>query len=175
MSTRILLLINLNRLLVVGAAVLLQSCYDLTPAGFWATFRKENLIKNQSDQGPWGGHRELYWKSNDKYAFTSAQFIDFASKNGWQFVDSTFFAADRLAHWKQFDKPTFPFTYTNFSDNTMIVNSFPRWMNSDVRVFRFKTGWVAVEPGNARETEINGYVVVNPAETELTVYHRWGE
>ena len=132
------------------------------------------LVKNVSDQGPFGGHRALYWKNEKKNTFTSSQLIEFATRSGWQLTDSINIPADILKKWKNAE-PTFPFTYTDFSDKTMSTQRFPRWINSGVTLYRFKTGWIAVEPGNARQTENNGYVVINLDGTQLSVYHLWGE
>ncbi|SKC72811.1 hypothetical protein [Ohtaekwangia koreensis] len=71
--------------------------------------------------------------------------------------------------------PTFPFTYADFSDEDMQTSTFPRWITSDVHLYRFKTGWIAVEPGNARDTENNGYIVIGADGEEMSVYHLWGE
>ena len=59
-----------------------------TPAGFWIKYKAELLKKNISDQGPYGGHRAMYWKSESQNTFTAKQVIDFATKNSWTLVDS---------------------------------------------------------------------------------------
>ena len=115
----------------------------------------------------------MYWKTDNKNTFAAKQVIDFATKNGWELVDSILFPSDTLGKWKT--EHTFPFTYSDFSDTTMNMEAFPRWIMSEVEVYRFKTGWIAVEPGNARETDKNGYVTINSDGTELSVYHLWGE
>ena len=43
------------------------------------------------------------------------------------------------------------------------------------KVFIFETTWLAVEPGNTRETLENGFAVINSNGTELNIYHFWGE
>lgn len=154
--------------------VILSSCGKASPAGFWTYYRKDLLIKSQSDQGPYGGHRELYWKSNKKNTFASRDLIDFATRNGWQIADSIHIKAEILKKWMN-DGETFPFTYSDFNDSSITRSKFPGWISSDVQLYRFKTGWIAVEPGNARETEKNGYIVINANGTELAVYHLWGE
>ena len=154
--------------------VFVTSCSKTTPAGFWTTFHKDRLVKNICDQGPRGGHQELYWKATTKNSFTRVRLIEFAEQNGWQLVDSTSFPADTLKKWHN-NEQTFPFTYTDFADKSMNTATFPRWITSDIKLYRFKTGWIAVEPGNARETEKNGYILLNLDGTEFSVYHLWGE
>ena len=160
-------------LTIILTTVCFASCNKTVPAGFWKSYQSDYLKKNISDQGPWGGHRAMYWKTDNKNTFAAKQVIDFATKNGWELVDSILFPSDTLGKWKT--EHTFPFTYSDFSDTTMNMEAFPRWIMSEVEVYRFKTGWIAVEPGNARETDKNGYVTINSDGTELSVYHLWGE
>ncbi len=159
---------------ILITAMLFSSCHKVTPAGFWVNHREEYLIESENDQGPWGGHRALYWRADFKYTFRPAEVIDFATENGWQITDSIFFSANDLIKW-DFNGPTFPFTYADFSEEDMQASTFPRWITSDVRLYRFKTGWIAVEPGNARDTENNGYIVIGADGKEMSVYHLWGE
>jgi hypothetical protein len=49
-----------------------------------------------SDQGPWGGRREICWKSEKGKRFTPSEIIDFASKNGWQLTDSLSYMSGSL-------------------------------------------------------------------------------
>lgn len=86
--------------------------------------------------------------------------------------DSIFIPFVTLKKWVN---NSFPFTYSQFSDSTMVSVGFPIWIMSDVMVYRFSTGWVAIEPGNAMQTAQNGYVVFNPDGSEVAVYHLWGE
>jgi hypothetical protein len=150
-----------------------SSCHKGTPAGFWLNFRKDLIVKGISDQGPYGGKREIFWKANDDHTFKSQEFIEFAKKNGWQLMDSIFIPFEKLKKWT--NNNTFPFTYSQFSDSSVVEVGFPIWIESDVELYRFSTGWVAVEPGNARETEKNGYIVLSSDESRAAVYHLWGE
>jgi hypothetical protein len=153
--------------------IALGSCHKAMPAGFWLDFRKDQIVKRISDQGPYGGKREIIWKANSGHKFSSQEFIEFAEKNGWQLMDSIFIPLDMLKKWK--NNNTFPFTYSQFSDSTIVEVGFPIRIKADVELYRFKTGWVAVRPGNARETEKNGYVIFKPDGSEVVVYHLWGE
>ena len=71
------------------------SCNKATPAGFWRNYKKSLLVNDISEQGLYGGHRAVYWKSGITNSFTSADVLDFARKNGWKLVDSSNF--DRKA------------------------------------------------------------------------------
>ena len=80
--------------------------------------------------------------------------------------------------WQDGNKLIFPFSYAGFSDTMTkfeTLSYFPRWIKSEMKVFVFKTDWEAIEPGNARQTEQNGFIVLNRDGTEMSVYHLWGE
>ena len=54
---------------VVTYLILFASCHKATPSGFWLDFRKELIVKNISDHGPYGGKLEIFWKSNSNHTF----------------------------------------------------------------------------------------------------------
>lgn len=154
------------------------SCNRATPAGFWKNFKKDLLVKNISDEGPYGGHRAIYWKSDNANSFTSKNVLDFARNNGWTIVDSSSFNNDQTNKWTYNNKAVFPLTNTGFSDtqlNDAHLTDFPRWFGGQVSVYKFKTGWVRIEPGTDNSIEENGFVVINRDGTKMAVYHLWGE
>ena len=61
--------------------VLITSCNKATPAGFWTDFHKDLILTKNSDQGPWGGHREINWKSEANNTFTDKELIEFSENN----------------------------------------------------------------------------------------------
>lgn len=161
-------------LIAIFIFALLTSCDKAKPAGFWNSFHKNLISKSISDNGPYGGHTEIYWKSDKQNLFTIQEVTDFAKKNKWQFSDSIFFSGkdlEILTHNGQ----TFPFTYSDFSDSLMNMAAFHKWITSELKLYRFKTNWIAIEPGNSRQTENNGYVLISSDGAELCVYHLWGE
>jgi hypothetical protein len=89
MTTKPFLLLTLFLTLAVA------SCNKATPAGFWKSYQMKFLIKNISDQGPYGGHRAVYWKADKPNTFTPTSVLEFAKKNGWTLVDSSEFNSDR--------------------------------------------------------------------------------
>ncbi len=154
------------------------SCSKATPAGFWKNYYKDLIKKNISDQGPYGGHRAIYWKSDETNNFTSAHVLDFAKKNGWTLVDSSEHNNDQTNKWTYDNKAVFPLTSAGFSataQNNTQLEHFPRWFGGQVTVFKFKTGWVTIEPGTDNSIEENGFVVINSDRTQMAVYHVWGE
>lgn len=153
-------------------SIALFSCNKLTPAGFWKSFKKDLIVKNYSDQGPWGGCRELHWKTNKKNSFTFKIISEFASKNGWQLSDSIKFQKDSI------DKfiTVFYNGDKNFTDSIVeTIDSLPALINSNRTLYRFKTGWELFKAGNNTCTEVNGFVEITENGKEMSVSHKWGE
>ncbi len=159
-------------------AVLSTACNRLTPADFWTKFQNPFLVENISGQGPWGGHRAMYWKIDKRNTFRSKTVLDFASKNGWQLIDSSAYSSDDLENWKLSNKLIFPLSSNGFdkiSKNDINYNNFPRWINSDLKMYKFKTGWIVIDPDTNNSIEENGFVIINDKGTEMSVYHLWGD
>ena len=158
-------------LLVVLTSVLItNSCSKIGPAGFWTEFHKDLIITKNSDQGPWGGYREISWKSEADHFFTSKKIIDFAEKNGWELIDSISFLTDTLTRNSIIELKNDDYSLDIFKNNVL-----PKLSPKDNKLLVFQTTWLAVEPGNARETFEDGFAVLNSDNTELKVYHLWGE
>ncbi|SEN75972.1 hypothetical protein SAMN05216436_12152 [bacterium A37T11] len=149
------------------------------PAGFWNNFQKKFLIKTVNDQGTNGGHIAMYWKTEKPGFFNSKEVIAFAVKNGWELKDSLDIQLDNLKTWRYNNVPIFPLSYTGFSIVPKIRDSeyenFPRWIHANLKIYEFTTGWLTYDPGTDNSFEINGFVVVNTEENEMSVYHLWGE
>ena len=150
--------------------VLAISCTKTTPAGFWTDFHKEFLTTNNSNQGPWGGQRELSWKGEINYAFTENELIDYASKNDWSLIDSITLRTDSLNVETLTKLKNDDYSLAILKE-TVVPNIKP----NNSKLFIFKTTWLSVEPGNARETFENGFAVLNSEGRELKIYHFWGE
>ncbi len=172
MTTKTFFLATL--ILTIGFA----SCNKATPAGFWKNYKSDLLVKNISDQGPYGGHRAIYWKSNKANTFISANVLEFAKKNGWTLVDSSGFNDDHTNKWTYNNKAVFPLTSTGFSDtllNDAHLTDFPRWFGGQLTVYKFKTGWVTIERGTDNSIEENGFVLISNDKSQMAIYHLWGE
>ena len=157
-------------LTIIYLIVLATSCSKTTPAGFWTDFHKDKILTKNSDQGPWGGHREINWKSETDNTFTDKELIEFANKNDWQLIDSISFSADKVTK-DSFSK----LKNEHYSLDILNQSVLPKVKTNDDRIFIFKTTWLALEPGNTRETFENGFAVLNSDGTELKVFHLWGE
>jgi len=166
---------NILTLLLTLASI---SCNKATPAGFWKNYEITFLLNNISDQGPYGGHRAIYWKADKAHSFNSQDVLEFARKNGWTLVDSSEFTEDQTNKWTYSNNDVFPLTSTGFSD-TLLTNAqleyFPRWFGGKISVYKFKTGWVTIKPGTDDSIEENGFVLISNDKREMAVYHLWGE
>ena len=154
------------------------SCNKATPTGFWKNYKTDLLVKNFSDQGPFGGHRAVYWKSENLLRFDTKNILDFATKNGWTLTDSSEFDQNHTVKWIYNNKEIFPLSSTGFNDTIKSIstyNYFPRWFGGQLKLYKFKTGWETIEPGTDNSIEENGFVLLNQDKSELAVYHLWGE
>lgn len=151
-------------------AVLETSCNKTSPAGFWTTFHKDLIAVNKSDQGPWGGHRELKWKAEMKGTFTELELIEFSKNNDWELIDSITFSIDTMTSKSFSDLKNDDYSLYIIKDKII-----PELSLKDNKIFIFKTTWLAFEPGNTRETFENGFAILNSDNTELKIFHLWGE
>lgn len=158
--------------------ILAFAACNVAPAGFWKSYHKDLLLKEINDQGPYGGHRAIYWKAGKTNIFRASDFISFAQKNGWALIDSLTFTHEQTNKWTYNNKAIFPLTSAGFSDSVLNSNElehFPRWFGGQVKVYKFQTGWITIQPGTDDSIAENGFVVVNSNGTEMAVYHLWGE
>jgi hypothetical protein len=136
--------------IVLSLTLAFASCSKASPAEFWRNYRTDLLIENSSDQGPYGGHRAIHWKATKSNTFTATSAIDFAIKNNWKLVDSLDFSQDQTSKWTYHSRPIFPLTSTGFTEsvsNDTQLEHFPRPFGGKVKVYKFRTGWVILEPG----------------------------
>ncbi|MGF7041996.1 hypothetical protein [Mucilaginibacter lappiensis] len=164
--------------ILLSLFVLLSSCNKALPAGFWANFHKDLIIKDINDQGPNGGHRALFWKAKKQNTFTSKEILSFALNNGWKFKGTLSIKSEDLKRWNYYGSPIFPFSnngFTSSPSNNSSYSDFPRLINSDLTVFKFDTDWVTIDPGTDNSITENGFILLNKSGTAMSIYHLWGE
>ncbi len=167
-----------NILLIICLSLLLSNCNKIIPTGFWNNYKSELISENISDQGPFGGHRAMLWKSENGKKFNAKEIIEFASENGWKLTGTEKYSKKEVEKWKSGGKPIFPLTSLGFKPNNFddfSVEEFPRWTKTNLTVYKFKTNFVTIEPGTDNSIEENGFIVINEAETEMSLYNLWGE
>ena len=159
-------------------ALAFSSCNKGVPAGFWKNFQSKYLNKNISDQGPYGGHRAIHWKADQTNVFNANIILEFANENGWTLIDSSDSYQNQTDKWVYDKKPIFPLSHTGLSDTANNVSTyeyFPRWFGGHIKIYKFKSGWVAIEPGTDISQEENGFIILNSDNSEMAMYHLWGE
>ena len=162
--------IKLYILIIIIEISVIVSCNSISPAGFWNSFYSEKIDSKNSDQGPWGGHRNFVWTSKSEKYFDSKSIIDYAANNGWTFIDSVYISTDTLKPYTASESLN-----NEYWEDILRIDVLPKWKGQKVKILKFKTGLVAIEPGNTKETEINGFATTNLSGTELHVDHKWGE
>ena len=163
-------IIKIHVLFISGLLFFLVSCRKLMPAGFWNDFHTDLIISQKNDQGPWGGEREIHWKSNGKNKFTEKEIIDFAAKNDWILKQTVSLKTDTL-------KPTSleHLKLDEYSIYLLKEKVISKLAPKEYKILIFKTTTVSIEPGNLDETYQNGFVALNQNGTELKIFHFWGE
>ena len=155
-----------------------SSCDKVMPGGLWDKFETDLRVEMKSDQGPWGGTRTYYWESNINGYFNRKKMLDFTSSNGWSLVDSIKYSEQELNNQRSGDKPSFTVQAGPFepsSENVFLDQDFARWTDTDLTLFKFKTGWLIFYPGTDNSTQVNGFITLSDNGREMTVYHLWGE
>jgi hypothetical protein len=165
--------------IIIFSVIVFTSCsFFPSPEGFWRDYQDDYQTESVSDQGPWGGKRIIHWKK-ESGKFDKSDVAKFAIENGWSLQSDTIFDSSVTNKWTYDKKPIFPlyfkgfapefdFDYSGFTD-------YPRWITGDVKVLSFTTNYISIDPGTQEEVRINGFVILNSHQNEMTVYHMWGE
>lgn len=165
--------------LILGTLFLI-SCDRSLPSGFWKNFRSELIEKSDSNQGPYGGKRSLFWSTPVNGTFSEKEVLEFASANKWEPVDSMTFTRKELHSWHHDGIPVFPIYFDGaikiYSENNLSAyTAFERWIESDLKVYRCRTNWLLFYPGTDESTQENGYIIISQDGRQMTIYHLWGE
>jgi hypothetical protein len=165
----------MRQLFLLILAVVFVSCNKLTPAGFWKSFDSDHIIKNNSDQGLWGGHRTITWK-NRANIYNSADIIKFAESNGWKLSDKAIIdtLADRNVSIKnEGDKLPEDADLAIYGGNTEANLSFSGCVNGGCTLYEFDSGWMRVDEDETISAK--GYILISANKTRMTMFHSWGE
>jgi hypothetical protein len=154
------------------------SCNKSTPAGFWKGFDKDDLKINNSDQGPWGGYRAMYWKRSQG-KFSENEIIKYATDNGWKLADSKTLKSSTVNGWLSNNTPVFPIDvdglHISIDTNSGGYTNFHRWINGQCNLYKFDSDWVVVNQGTSESKTAFGYILLSADHTQMSVYHLWGE
>lgn len=149
------------------------------PAAFWKDYKTDLIKIKESDQGPWGGTRSIFWSSKIKYKFQIEDITRYASVNGWILVDSFQQDQNQLKRWKDNGNEIFPAVLTDIygteNKDSIYFHNFPRWIQQDLTVYKFNTGMLQFYPGSDESTAVTGFLLLGKDGSEMTIYHLWGE
>ncbi|WP_332021133.1 hypothetical protein [Kaistella sp.] len=153
--------------LLAFLTLVLNSCSKFTPSGFWKNFHSELIEKKSSDQGPFGGTREIEWENTNE-KLKDIDFLKYANKKGWKLIDSI------NIQNKTIDKNNLK-NLDEYSVEIIENEIVPKLSTSNSKIYVFETGWIRVKPGNNDETEQNGFLISESNEQKFKIIHNWGE
>lgn len=52
---------------------------------------------------------------------------------------------------------------------------FPRWISGNINVLSFNTNFISINLETQETILINGFIILNEQQSEMTLYHNWGE
>ena len=156
--------------ILLGLIVLCESCSNLSPAGFWTSFHKDLIIKQESDQGPWGGTRIIHWKTKSIKPFSEKELLDFATKNDWKLVESHSFETSTASNSTLSSLKSNEYSLDKLRNEVLAKEIVQGW-----KLYVFKTTWMLVDQKDTGETFENGFILLNSTKTELKIIHFWGE
>jgi hypothetical protein len=119
------------KLFPLAMAIMAESCSLKMPTAFWTNFDSKSITSEINDQGPFGGHRAIFWQEMGAATFNLANVIEFATKNGWKFKDSSRFALTEIQRWRYDGKTIFPLSSEGFEPSGS-------YNNSDIVIFLFQ-------------------------------------
>jgi len=169
----------MKKVLILIITLSFISCNKTTPSGFWLNYETDLITEKQNDQGPFGGTLTINWIADNDSEFSIKELTEFTSKNDWKLIDSTEYKKVDLTNMTDLGKPTINLPLKNFKPESKKSNtnseSFPRWIETDFTLYRFKTSWHIFEPGTDDSTNENGFILLSSDNREMTIYHLWGE
>ena len=155
------------------------SCSKTTPSGFWLNYETDLITEKQNDQGPFGGTLTINWIADKSSEFDIKKVTELATKNDWKLIDSMIYKKAELTKMTDFGKPTINLPLKNFTPESKQADlkseSFPRWIETDFKLYRFRTDWLIFESGTDDSTQENGFILLSSDKKQMTVYHLWGE
>ena len=129
-------------------------------------------MRQQSDQGPWGGHRWIHWESPDVGAFPEVEVRQFAQNHGWRFVERTEVSSREMSDWTGVDgRNLFPLFYPKQSG---VSDDFRRHISRDSVILKFDSRWMREDAGTNEMSTAYGYVQLSKDGQQMAIYHLWG-
>ncbi|MCY3001148.1 MAG: hypothetical protein NTV21_05025 [Planctomycetota bacterium] len=155
----------------------------LSPAGFWGTYRHEELVEHESSQGPWGGNRYLHWHATGEDVFDEDDVLQFAVEHGWRLHSRGHLGVKEIYAWS-------PECLLPASECTDKANHEPyslspaylglpktvrRKSTAKFTVMSFDTGWVQFPDLEEMARTVVGFASISADGRDLYVAHHWGD
>jgi hypothetical protein len=151
-----------NALIFIGVLVL-AGCKTIGPAAFWNDFDDGHMVKNITDQGPWGGYRLLYWK-NTQRPYKAKDVVIFAALHNWQHFKTDSLKKEEVFSW-----------VADHADSLSLhhPSHYPAISDTGVSLSFLDSNWAST--GNSGSNAALGYALLSSDGKQLVVYDTWGE
>jgi hypothetical protein len=133
------------------------------PSGFWKGYRSSAIVKQFSDQGPWGGERWILWQSGSGDTFSEADARGFAESHDWKFLERVEVAEQAIGDSSLFR-----------SGHDRAREDFPKFISGASVVLKFDSGWMREDPGTNEMSTAFGYIQLSRDSRQMVVFHLWG-
>ena len=128
----------------------------MTPAGFWKNYDSNHITEKIGDQGPWGGHRAIFWQ-NQTGKYYEKDVLKFAFHNGWKLLKRDSISANVMKSWIFNNKLIFPLDNSGFHESPDgTVDGFHRLIRNGGILYKFTSGWTLVH--NDKDKDAYGYI-----------------
>lgn len=154
----------------------------LAPAGFWGTYRHDELVDHDSSQGPWGGNRYLHWHATGDARFDADEVLKFAVDHGWRLHSRGQVRAKELPTWNP--ACVLPSEecreQANHSDRLSpeylgLPKAVRRQPGVEFTVMTFDTGWLQFPDLEETVRTVVGFASISADGRDLYVAHHWGD
>jgi hypothetical protein len=154
---------KIKNLFIFSCVLVLSGCNAIGPAAFWNNFDDSHIVKNISDQGPWGGYRLIYWKNTER-PYKAKEVAIFAALHGWEHFRTDSLNNEDVSSW-----------VPDHADSLSLhqPSHYPHIGGAGVSLTFLDSNWVTV--GNEGNKSALGYALLSLDGKQLVVFHTWGE
>lgn len=155
------------------------SCNEVMPSSFWFNYESSRIVNKLNDQGPWGGTLAINWNSNMDFRHNVNFVKSFAKQNKWELIDSLAFSKLDMDEITEVNNSLIRLPLRNFEpspkEDNYVSKPLPLWIDSDFKLYIFKTPMLTVYSGSDDSTRENGFILLSNDKKSMSVYQIWGE
>lgn len=155
----------------------------LAPAGFWSTYRHDELVDHDSSQGPWGGNRYLHWRATGEEGFDEEDVLQFAVEHGWRLHSRGQLGVKDIYAWSP--ECLLPASECTDKANHEAYSLSPAYLGlpkalrrkstATFTVMSFDTGWLQYPDLEEMARTVVGFASISADGRDLYVAHHWGD